>query len=259
MPIAKTVIIGKRTKIGSGTSIGDYSVVMDGVHLGKSCRVGRYVVIYSGAHIGEGARIDDHAVIGKQPLRARNSVVTKLRSSAGLNPPSIGNRVLIGTHAVVYAGARLEDDVMVADSAAIREEVSIGRGTIVGWGAYVENRCRIGQSCKIEANAYIAALSEIADFVFIAPGVVTTNDNFIGRTQERFKRYKGVVIKRGGRIGAQATILPGRTINADSLIGAGAVVTRDVSGKTVVTGVPARKLKDVPTEQWLENQNKRKS
>lgn len=52
-----------------------------------------------------------------------------------------------------------------------------------------------------------------------------------------------------------ATVLPGKVIHEDALVGAGAVVTRDVPSRTIVIGVPAKKFKNVPPEQWLENQN----
>ena len=85
--------------------------------------------------------------------------------------------------------------------------------------------------------------------------MVTSNDNFVGRTKERFKHFKGVTVETGGRIGAGAVILPGVIVGADALVGAGSVVTRDVPPGTVVYGVPAVKAGPVPSEQLLENQD----
>ena len=90
--------------------------------------------------------------------------------------------------------------------------------------------------------------------MFIAPGVVTSNDNFAGRGKERFKYFKGVTVKRGVRIGAQATILPGKVIEEEGFVGAGSVVTRDVKARKIYFGNPAREIRDVPAEQLLENQ-----
>ena len=83
---------------------------------------------------------------------------------------------------------------------------------------------------------------------------MTSNDNYAGRTQARFAAFCGVTVRRGGRIGAGAVILPGVTIGEDSLVGAGSVVTHDVAARMVVVGNPARVLKPVPPEQLLENQ-----
>ncbi|MEK9135957.1 MAG: acyltransferase, partial [Bacteroidota bacterium] len=102
---------------------------------------------------------------------------------------------------------------------------------------------------------YLAAYSTVEDRCFIAPCVATSNDNFVGRTKERFKHFKGLVLRKGGRIGANATILPGKEIGEDSLVAAGAVVTRNLPARKIYSGVPAKELRDVPSEQLLENQD----
>jgi acetyltransferase-like isoleucine patch superfamily enzyme len=145
--------------------------------------------------------------------------------------------------------------VLVADQATIREETHIGEYTIVGRGVVVENKSTVGKKCKLETGCYITAYSEIGDYCFIAPQVTTTNDNYLGRTEERFKHFKGVTVKLGGRIGAGAVILPGLVIGADAVVGAGSVVTKDVPDRKVVVGAPARVVRSAPEEQLLENQN----
>jgi acetyltransferase-like isoleucine patch superfamily enzyme len=118
----------------------------------------------------------------------------------------------------------------------------------------VENFCTVGRFCKLESESYLCAYSTLEDRVFIAPGVVTSNDNFVGRTQERFKHFKGVTVRRGGRIGAGSVTLPGITVGEDALVAAGSVVTRDVPARKIVVGSPARVWRDVPAEQLLEQQ-----
>jgi UDP-2-acetamido-3-amino-2,3-dideoxy-glucuronate N-acetyltransferase len=243
--------VSETAAIGEGTVLGRFCVVEDGARIGRDCVLGHHVVVHAGTEIGNGVRIDDHAVLGKQPMRAAASATTR----RGAQPPaSVGDDCIIGTGAVVYAGAALGRKVLVADLATIREEVTVGDFTIVGRGAAIENRCTIGRHCKIETNAYITAFSTLEDRVFVAPCVVTTNDNFVGRTEQRFACFKGVTVRRGGRIGAGATVLPGREIGEDALVAAGAVLTRDAPPRRVVLGFPARDVRPVPEEQILERQ-----
>src|SRR5699024_9715068 len=107
---------------------------------------------------------------------------------------------------------------------------------------------------KLETNCYITAYSKLEDNVFIAPCVVFTNDNFMGRSKERFDNFKGPHIRKGGRVGANSTILPGKTIYEDGTVAAGSIVNKDVKKQKIVVGNPAKELRDVPKNQLLENQ-----
>jgi hypothetical protein len=201
--------------------------------------------------VGDHVRIDDHAVLGKRPMRAANSATTREQELPGL---TVGELSIVGTGVVLYRGAAIGEKVLMADLCTIRENVTVGRGTIVGRGVTVENVCSIGRYCKLESESYITAYSTLEDRVFVAPGVVTSNDNYVGRTAERFKHFKGVTVRRGGRIGAGAVLLPGVIVGEDGLVAAGSVVTRDVPPRTIVMGRPAKPWREVPVEQLLENQ-----
>lgn len=238
-------------RIGAGTQHGHNTVIGEGVRIGKDCAIGNGVTIHADSIIGDSVRIDDHTVIGKLPMKAALSAVTKEQQ---LPACVIGDGVILGTHVVVYRGCKLNNKVMVADLASVREDVEIGEYTIIGRGVTVENKVKIGKRCKVETEAYVTALSEIEDNCFIAPEVTFTNDNFLGRTKERFKYHRGVTMKRGARIGANVTVLPGITIHEDALVAAGSVVTRDVPARKIVLGAPARIWRDVRTEELLENQ-----
>jgi UDP-2-acetamido-3-amino-2,3-dideoxy-glucuronate N-acetyltransferase len=246
-----TDLKSKDARVGAGTTWGEHCVFGANVILGTNCRIGHHVVFHDDVVVGDDVRIDDHAVLGKLPMRAASSATTK---DAEFSPLEVGAGSIIGTGVVLYRGLKLGRRCLVADYATVREEVVVGDRTIVGRGVTIENECSIGRFVKLETECYITAYSTIEDRVFIAPGVTTSNDNFVGRTEARKKAFKGVTVKRGGRVGAGSVILPGKTIGEDALVAAGSVVTRDVPARKVVMGSPARVVRDVPTEQLLEHQ-----
>jgi UDP-2-acetamido-3-amino-2,3-dideoxy-glucuronate N-acetyltransferase len=245
------IFIHSSAKIGNNTDIGKFSVIEEDVEIGNDCTIGHNVVIRKGTRIGNSVRIDDNTVIGKQPLRSKRSI---FKSDKKYSPSVIGNECLIGAQVIIYIGCEIANNVLIADSAAVREDVKIGEYTIIGRSCTVENFTTIGKKCKLETNSYITAYSLLEDYCFIAPGVITTNDNYLGRTEERFKHFKGVTVRRGGRIGGGAIILPGIEIGEDAVIAAGAVVTRNVPAKEIFIGMPAKKFRETPPEQLLENQ-----
>ncbi len=246
-----TSVIHATAKVGAGTTFGEFCVVGANVVLGEGCRVGHHVVLHAYTVVGANVRIDDHASLGKVPMKAANSATTKEQE---LPPLTVGDVSIVGTGVVLYRGAVIEGKVLMADLCTVRENVTVGRGTIVGRGVTIENFCSVGRYCKLESECYVCAYSTLEDRVFVAPGVVTSNDNFVGRTQERFKHFKGVTVKKGGRIGAGSVTLPGVTIHEDGLVAAGSTVTKDVPARTIVLGKPAKVWRAVPVEQLLENQ-----
>src|SRR5207247_4001945 len=150
---------------------------------------------------------------------------------------------IVSTGAVVFAGSRLGERVIVGDQACVRERVEIGDDVVIGRGSLVENDTTIGALTKIQAHAYITAYSTLEDNVFIAPCVATTNDNFMGRTERRHELMKGPTIRRGARVGGGAILCPGIEIGGEAFVGAGAVVVRAVPPRAVVVGIPARRLR----------------
>jgi acetyltransferase-like isoleucine patch superfamily enzyme len=133
----------------------------------------------------------------------------------------------------------------------VRERVTIGDDVVVGRGSLIENDTTIGALTKIQADAYITAYSVVEESVFIAPCVVTTNDNFMGRTERRHDLVKGPTIRRGARFGGGAILCPGVEIGEEAFVGAGAVVTKNVPARKIVVGNPARVLRDVPEDELL--------
>jgi acetyltransferase-like isoleucine patch superfamily enzyme len=218
----------------------------DGVTLPQQTEIGGNVVIHDGTVIGSGVRIQDGAVLGKPPVFGRRSRAAREAPA----PLVVGDDATICAGAVIAAGAGIGPGAVIGDQAYVRERAAVGRGSVVGRGSCVENDAAIGAGVRIQSSCYIAAFSEVEDDVFVAPGVTTANDMTAGRRPPGVP-LRGPRIRQAARIGAGAVLLPGIEIGEEAFVGAGAVVTRDVAPRTVVVGVPARAVREVPETELL--------
>ena len=215
-----------------------------------SAEVHPSAIVYPGTVLGEDVRVLEHAVLGKQPTLSPRSTAKR----EPLPPTVIGDGTIVSTAAIVFAGTTIGARVVLGDQSCVRERVIIGDDVVIGRGSLVENDTTIGAMTKIQADVYITAYSTLEEHVFVAPCVVTTNDNWMGRTEQRFANVKGPTIRRGARIGGGAILCPGIEIGEEAFVGAGAVVTKDVPARVVVVGSPARVLREVPDEELLDHQ-----
>jgi len=131
----------------------------------------------------------------------------------------------------------------------IRENASIGENTIVGSFVYVDANVQIGKDCKIQNRALIYDPAVIHDGVFIGPGVILTNDKHPRAITSEGKlkssndwEKTGVEIFEGASIGAGAICVAPLVIGKWAVVGAGAVVTKDVKSHALVVGNPARQV-----------------
>ena len=155
----------------------------------------------------------------------------------------------------------MSDGAFIHPNALVEEGVTLGRGTRV-WAfvhilpgaeigaecnicdhVFIEGNVKIGNRVTIKCGVQVWDGLEIEDDVFIGPNATFTNDPFPRSKKEFNVRYTQV--KKGATIGANATILPGITIGEKAMVGAGAVVTRDVSPKTLVLGNPGRAVRNL--------------
>ncbi len=184
-------------------------------------KVGKNVIFYGQVNLGEDSVIQDNVIIGNNDEGEVN----------------IGRKALIRGGSVIYSGVKIGDNFQSGHNVLIRENTEIGDDVLIGTSSVVDGNCIIGSRVKVQTNVYITAYTTIEDDVFLGPCCVTTNDKYMryGPAQ-----LKGPVIKRGAKIGANSTILPGIVIGEEAVVGAGAVVTNDVASKEVVVGIPAK-------------------
>ena len=150
----------------------------------------------------------------------------------------------------------MSDETYIHPNALVEEDVILGQGTRVWAFVHILPGARLGEKCNICDHVFIEGNVTIGnrvtikcgvqiwdglrieDDVFIGPNATFTNDPF-PRSKQKFELLN-TQVKKGATVGANATILPGITIGTKAMVGAGAVVTRDVPAKTLVVGNPAR-------------------
>ncbi|HLI45771.1 MAG TPA: DapH/DapD/GlmU-related protein [Geobacterales bacterium] len=183
--------------------------------------------------LGKNCIIDKNALIGYMPSRNIGELYL-----------NIGDNARIRSGSVIYLGSRIGNDFETGHNVIVREENEIGNEVKIWSNSVIDYGCKIGNSVKIHCNCYIAQLTIIEDDVFIAPGVMVANEKYpTGRFDP--KRIKGPRIKKGSRIGIGSIIMPGITIGENCIIGAGAVVTKDVPPNSIAYGVPARVVENI--------------
>ena len=144
--------------------------------------------------------------------------------------------------AIIDPGAQIGEDTRIWHFSHISAESILGDRCILGQNVFVANEVRIGNGVKVQNNVSIYTGVTCEDDVFLGPSMVFTNVINPRSFVERKNEFKPTLVKKGASVGANATILCGVTLGSYCMIGAGAVVTKDVPDFALVTGVPASQI-----------------
>lgn len=179
--------------------------------------------------LGEGARVEDFCVVGEWPQTEEED-----------RPETqLGRAALLRSHTVIYAGVTAGGGFETGHGALVRSHTHIGSNVSIGSHAIVEHHVEVGNDVRIHSGAFIPEYTVLESGCWIGPRVVITNAAH-PRCINMPHCLEGVRVKRGAKVGANATLLPGVVIGEGALVGAGAVVTADVEPGAVVAGVPAK-------------------
>lgn len=153
---------------------------------------------------------------------------------------------MIHETAIIDRPCSIGDGTQIWHGCHVMRGAHIGFESMLGQNGFVASGARIGNKVRIQNNVSVYEGVIIEDEVFIGPSVVFTNVKYPRAT--RHQPYSVTLIKFGATIGANATILPGITVGEYAMVGAGAVVTKDVEPYALVVGNPARQVGEVDKE-----------
>ena len=190
--------------------------------------------IYDNVSLGDGTVVEDFCIVGAPPRGAQ----------AGELATIIGAGSVIRSHAVIYAGNVIGKNFQTGNKVNIREANRIGDNVSIGTLSVIEHHVEIANGVRIHTQVFIPEFSVLEEGCWIGPNVVFTNAKYPLSPGVK-DQLAGPIIRRGAKIGANSTLLPGVVIGENALVGAGSVVVRDVPAGAVVVGNPARVIRQV--------------
>jgi acetyltransferase-like isoleucine patch superfamily enzyme len=190
--------------------------------------------VYAGVQLGQDTIVEDYCVLGIPPRGKRE----------GELETSIGSGAQLRTHTVIYAGNRIGKNFQTGNKVNIRELNDIGDNVSVGTLSVIEHHVKIGNNVRIHSQVFVPEYSVLEDNAWLGPNVVLTNAKYPASPGAK-ENLKGPIIRKGAKIGANSTILPGVVIGENALVGAGSVVAKDVPANAVVAGNPAKIIKSI--------------
>ena len=242
------VIINPDAKIDENVFIDDFVVIGKGVTIKSNVYLSKGVKIYGTALINSGTYIGENCIIGHpQRIHLNEIIATKKKNSDFENPKlEIGENCTIRSGSIIYSEVSIDNNCQTGHNVLIREKTTIAENTLIGTNSIIDGNVTIGKSVSIQTGVYIPPFSAIGNNVFMGPYSKLTNDKYMMR-----KEYKliGPSIEDNVSLGANSIIFPGIKIRFGTIVGAGAVVTKDTNEKDIIIGNPGTILKKVP-DDW---------
>jgi len=199
------------------------AVVHPHATIALGAEVAAFTIIEAGVAIGPEARIGPFCHLG---------VATAL---TGDRPLTIGVGAFIRSHSVFYAGSTYGDGLSTGHRVTAREAVFAGAGLQLGTGCDLQGHATFGTHVRLHSHVQINHGTRIGDFVWLFPSVTTLND-----PRPPSEGLESVIIDDFAVVAGRTLLLPGVRIGRGALVGAGALVNRDVPDGMVAVGHPAR-------------------
>lgn len=237
--ISDNVTIGTNVEIGEDVIIQAGCVIGDNITIGKGTYIDHYVIIRDNVNLGNNSFVGAKAILGEY---LADFTIERKNSVHILN---IGDNAVIRSETIIYGDSTIGDYFQSGHRVTIRENSHIGHHVRIGTLSDIQGFCEIGDYVNMHSNVHIGHKSRIKDYVWIFPYVVLTND-----PNPPSEELLGVTIEEFAVVATGVVVLPGIVIGREALVGAGAIVTKDVLPERVVVGNPA---KDIGSTSKIKN------
>lgn len=190
--------------------------------------------------LGSGVVVHPFAVVGRVP----DTSPALARQPDRKEWLEIGDGTVIGCHAVVYSGTRIGHDCLIGDYASIREGCRLGNRIVVGRYVGLNYDCHVADDVRFQDGTHLTGGARVGKGCFFGVGVVTSNDRRVDLIDYHYPGANPTVFGERVMIGSGANIVAGVTVGDEALIGAGALVVKDVPPRSIIVGPIARVRED---------------
>ncbi|MFW9936244.1 MAG: DapH/DapD/GlmU-related protein [Candidatus Thorarchaeota archaeon] len=227
--------IHSEAEVDKNAFIDTFTIIGKGVKIEKNVYISRGTKIYGKTYIDEETYIGENCIIGHPQRNLLVRIINSKQQCNNLESPQtiIGKKCIIRAGSIIYSEVIMGNICQTGHNILIREKTKIGNNTLIGTNTVIDGNVSIGSNVSIQTGVYIPLYSNVGNNVFMGPYCKLTNDKYMMR-----KPYdlKGVNIEDNVSLGANSVILPGITLKKGTVVGAGAVVTKDTDENDVIIG-----------------------
>lgn len=228
-------MISKKAKIGQNITIKENVLIDDDVVVGDNCYLDYGCILRAGVRLGANSYVGPYCVLGELKI---DSLLD--RTNAPAHQLEVGKNALIRSHTVLYGCSTFGEGLQTGHHVTVREETQAGDHLRLGTLSDIQGHCQIGNFVNIHSNVHIGMHTKIGNYVWIFPYSVFTNDPI-----PPSEIAQGCAIRDYSIVATGSILLPGVSIGENSLVGAGALVTKDVPNYTFAIGSPAKIKGDI--------------
>jgi acetyltransferase-like isoleucine patch superfamily enzyme len=228
---SKSAVI-ETENIGHNVTVGEFAIIRQDVIIGENVHIGAGSIICPNVVIDSNSFIGPYSILGEPTLQFYKEPERHI-----FKKTIIGKNSLIRSKTIIYEDVIIGENFHSGHRVTIREGTRIGMHCRIGTLCDLQGKLNIGNHVNLHSNVHLGQLSNIEDFVWIYPYVVLTNDPY-----PPHGKLKGVTVRKFAQIATHATIMPGIEIGENALVGAGAVVRKNVPPERVIVGNPGKDI-----------------